>query len=328
MKRQFADGILMQESSLRNFVPLCPNCNKVIAKKERDIEKILSQIETTGSTIITCPKCGEQIDFGLKADFEAPWVENARKRAEEVRLNRAREASLAQEQKESAPAKKIENVAISDSSKEDLDKKIDKLVESKLQQLNLGQTTSLNNLGQPHSTDKIIFFELQTRDSLGTNYSKQEWLSMLDEMDQFIDLKALSRKQGTSSTKDNYGQEGYINLLIALYDSKKSDSEIEKRLLNDSYTRYVLSFLRRLKSKGVVQYDPGGSEYSTLKYIFENLFVQGEGAERSSEDGLKTIRTRELSFTNSFGEKILLIRETEMSPSKGATMLTFRLKSS
>ena len=161
-------------------------------------------------------------------------------------------------------------------------------------------------------------FMLQTKDSFGTNYPPKKWLSILDDSDQIIDLGVLGLD------KNNHAQQGYLNLLIAMYDSKHEDYELEERIKNDQYTQFVLAFLRRIKQKQKVEYDPNGSTYSTIKIILEKLLVPGDSSETKSDDGTRVL-LRKLSFTNSLGEEVTLLREAQVSPTQGAINIAFRL---
>ena len=147
----------------------------------------------------------------------------------------------------------------------------------------LSQTSKVpfvtDKVEETNRSQPIVKFKVQTRDSVGTDYPAKKWLSILDETDQIIDLASVGMK------KENYQQQGYLNLLIAIYDSKKDDSDIGGRILNDSWTRLMLVFLRALKSKGRIEYDPSGSTDPTAKYVLEKLLVQEDSSDEMRSDG-------------------------------------------
>jgi hypothetical protein len=162
----------------------------------------------------------------------------------------------------------------------------------------------------------ILRFMNQTKDSFGTNYSTKKWLSVLDESDQVIDLSALGLD------KNYHTQQGYLNLLLATYDSKLEDYELEERIQNDTYTQLMLKFLRMIKAKQKVEYDPNGSTYSTIKTMLEKLLVAGDASEKKLDDGTRVL-SRKLSFTNISGDNISLVRQTTISPTRGAVNIEF-----
>jgi hypothetical protein len=159
-------------------------------------------------------------------------------------------------------------------------------------------------------------FMNQTKDSFGTNYSSKKWLSILDESDQVIDLGVLGLD------KNNHTQQGYLNLLLAIYDSKLEDYELEERIENDPYTQLMLKFLRMIKAKQKVDYDPNGSTYSTIKTMLEKLLVAGDASETKLDDGTR-ILSRKLSFTSITGDTVSLVRQTTVSPTRGAVDIEF-----
>lgn len=165
---------------------------------------------------------------------------------------------------------------------------------------------------------QILRFINETKDSFGTNYSPKKWLSILDESDQVIDLGALGLD------KNNHIQQGFLNLLLGVYDSKLEDYELEDRIKNDSYTQLMLTFLRRIKAKQKVDYDPNGSTYSTIKTMLEKLLVPGDISENKLNEETK-ILSRKLSFTNTAGDTVSLIRQTTLSTTRGAVNITFSL---
>ncbi len=156
----------------------------------------------------------------------------------------------------------------------------------------------------------------QTKDSFGTNYSPKKWLSILDESDQVIDLGVLGLD------KNNHTQQGYLNLLLAIYDSKREDYELEERIENDPYTQLMLKFLRMVKAKQKVEYDPNGSTYSTIKTMLEKLLVAGDASETKLDDGTR-ILSRKLSFISITGDTVSLVRQTTVSPTRGAVGIEF-----
>jgi hypothetical protein len=205
----------------------------------------------------------------------------------------------------------------------------DQHLDSVLQNANSNQTTTTITVSQmrslPQGRDasplqrmQTLKFMLQTKESFGTNFSAKKWLSILDESDSTIDLGVLG------VDKNNHAQQGYLNLLVAIYDSKLEDYELEEKIKNDSYSQLMLTFLRRLKAKQRVEYDPNGSTYSTIKSIIEKLFAQGDSSEDKLTDGSRVL-TRKLSFENSTGEVISILRETQISPTRGAIDIAFSL---
>ncbi len=288
VKRLFGRFPLAVEARTEKFEKVLATRFEESLESDKNLSDLVSEIGSS-QNLLHGEGIGEKIEIGLQQLLHEGWLKQ--KQFDEIKVQ--------------------------------LESQIGRRIEPWSQQLpdNIRQTSPAENVTSPVATPPraILKFALQTKNSFGTSYSPKKWLSILDASDEVIDLNALGRKP------TNYSQQGYLNLLIAFYDSKKEDYELEQRIENDSWTGYALSFLRNLKLKGNMEYDPSGSEYSTLKSILEKLLTQEASDEETLPDGSRIMK-RKLSFEDSSGTKISLVRETKISSTGKATMIVFRLQ--
>jgi hypothetical protein len=128
-------------------------------------------------------------------------------------------------------------------------------------------------------------------------------------------------------SEDAYGQEGYHNLLLAIYQSKLSFKDLSMLLDGDKFTYRCTEFLCALKSEGEIEYSISSSDVQNADQILK--IIGTSASEDSSAASPKPVTQRarkaptmifkpkRFAFENSKREKIVISRQVIVDEASG-----------
>jgi len=146
----------------------------------------------------------------------------------------------------------------------------------------------------------------------------EKWLKILESsQDVELDLSKYLVNE------ENYHEDGYRNLLVAIFDTNISKKQLVSELSDDKFTFRMIEFLRALREKGQIEYDTGSSDIQNADQALKILSPEdNEASQTTAKKSLlsrkqPTFKPKKYSFANSNNETITIKREIELSEDSG-----------
>jgi hypothetical protein len=170
--------------------------------------------------------------------------------------------------------------------------------------------------GKEHSVEKAEdstwSTQKETKPNVGAliqSATAEEWLRTIEDTKTKIDLSS-----GLNEQQD-YSQDGYRNLLVAIYDSNLNAKQLSLILTNDKFTLRAIELLRGLKEKGRVEYAISSSDVHNADEVLTFLNkIQEKGMpvapQGKSREKKADFKPKKFVFENSRRETVVVTRRT------------------